>query len=173
MSQAPEVKETKAQRAERLKLEKNPWEAFNDVREFARAGRSSVVPEWTNLYFKWWGVYTQGDGVGEKYRGKGEQNHPGGSRRREHKDKLLFVLSRAGHRPPLYHLGLSENPHILLPDSFHLGCRPSQSRRPLWTRNVAQWKLGFDDGKSIKRRVDLGGNGRHQSCFARAGPVRR
>ena len=64
MSQAPEVKETKAQRAERLKVEKNPWEAFNDVREFARAGRSSVVPEWANLYFKWWGVYTQGDGVG-------------------------------------------------------------------------------------------------------------
>ena len=64
MTQAPEVKETKAQRAERLKREKNPWEAFNEVREFARAGRSSVVPEWANMYFKWWGVYTQGDGVG-------------------------------------------------------------------------------------------------------------
>jgi len=46
MTQAAEVKETKAQRAERLKREKNPWEAFNEVREFARAGRSSVVPEW-------------------------------------------------------------------------------------------------------------------------------
>ena len=63
-SQPVEVKETKAQRAERLKREKNPWEAFNEVREFARAGRSSVVPEWANMYFKWWGIYTQGDGVG-------------------------------------------------------------------------------------------------------------
>ena len=58
------VKETKAQRSERLKLAKNPWEAFDDVRAFARAGRSSVVPEWASLYFKWWGIYTQGDGVG-------------------------------------------------------------------------------------------------------------
>ena len=64
MSEVAEVKETKAQRMERLKREKNPWEAFNEVREFARAGRSSVVPEWANAYFKWWGIYTQGDGVG-------------------------------------------------------------------------------------------------------------
>jgi sulfite reductase (ferredoxin) len=64
MSQAGEVKETKAQRAERLKREKNPWETFNEVREFARTGRASVLPEWAGTYFKWWGVYTQGDGVG-------------------------------------------------------------------------------------------------------------
>ena len=57
-------KETKAQRSERLKLAKNPWEAWDEVREFARAGRDSVLPEWTGLYFKWWGVYTQGDGKG-------------------------------------------------------------------------------------------------------------
>ena len=57
-------KETKAQKMERLKLEKNPWEAFNEVREFARQGRASVVPEWASAYFKWWGVYTQGDGIG-------------------------------------------------------------------------------------------------------------
>jgi sulfite reductase (ferredoxin) len=64
MSQAVEIKETKAQRAERLKREKNPWETFNEVREFARTGRASVVPEWAGTYFKWWGVYTQGDGIG-------------------------------------------------------------------------------------------------------------
>ena len=64
MSEATPVKESKAQRVERLKLEKNPWEAFDEVRAFARAGRSSVVPEWASLYFKWWGIYTQGDGVG-------------------------------------------------------------------------------------------------------------
>jgi sulfite reductase (ferredoxin) len=58
------VKETKAQRAERLKRELNPWQAFDDVRRFAREGRASVTPEWAGNYFKWWGVYTQGDGAG-------------------------------------------------------------------------------------------------------------
>ena len=57
-------KETGAQRAERLKREKNPWAAFDDVLGFAREGRSSVTPEWASTYFKWWGIYTQGDGVG-------------------------------------------------------------------------------------------------------------
>jgi sulfite reductase (ferredoxin) len=61
---APSAKETKAQKAERLKLEKNPWEAWDEVRRFAREGRSSVLPEWAEFYFKWWGVYTQGDGAG-------------------------------------------------------------------------------------------------------------
>ena len=60
----PAPKETKAQRAERLKLAKNPWEAWDEVREFAQHGRDSVLPEWAGLYFKWWGVYTQGDGNG-------------------------------------------------------------------------------------------------------------
>jgi sulfite reductase (ferredoxin) len=60
----PAAKETKAQKAERLKLAKNPWEAFDEVRQFAREGRSAVVPEWAEFYFKWWGVYTQGDGAG-------------------------------------------------------------------------------------------------------------
>ena len=64
MTETTQPKETKAQKIERLKREKNPWEAFNEVREFARLGRSSVVPEWASAYFKWWGVYTQGDGVG-------------------------------------------------------------------------------------------------------------
>jgi sulfite reductase (ferredoxin) len=60
----PVVKETKAQRAERLKREKNPWAAFDEVRAFAREGRTSVLPEWAAFYFKWWGIYTQGDGAG-------------------------------------------------------------------------------------------------------------
>ena len=59
-----EPKETKAQRSERLKLAKNPWEAWEEVREFARQGRESVHAEWASLYFKWWGIYTQGDGLG-------------------------------------------------------------------------------------------------------------
>jgi sulfite reductase (ferredoxin) len=61
---APAVKETKAQRSERLKLEKNPWEAMEEIRQFAREGRASVLPEWAEFYFKWWGIYTQGDGAG-------------------------------------------------------------------------------------------------------------
>jgi len=58
------IKETKAQRSERLKLAKNPWDAWDEVRQFALEGRDAVLPEWTGLYFKWWGIYTQGDGVG-------------------------------------------------------------------------------------------------------------
>ena len=58
------VKETKAQRSERLKLEKNPWEAWDEVRQYAREGRASLIPEWAEFYMKWWGVYTQGDGAG-------------------------------------------------------------------------------------------------------------
>ena len=58
------AKETKAQRMERLKREKNPWEGLDEIRSFARRGRDSIPPEWLNAYFKWWGVYTQGDGVG-------------------------------------------------------------------------------------------------------------
>src|SRR3974390_356817 len=64
MTDAVQPKETKDQRVERLKLPKNPWEAFDEVRAFARAGRTSVVPDWASAYFKWWGIYTQGDGVG-------------------------------------------------------------------------------------------------------------
>jgi len=58
------TKETKAQKVERLKRAKNPWEALEIIKTFARQGRASVLPEWANLYFKWWGIYTQGDGSG-------------------------------------------------------------------------------------------------------------
>lgn len=60
----PPVKETKAQKLERLKRDKNPWDAFDELRAFARAGRDSLPPEWASTYLKWWGIYTQGDGVG-------------------------------------------------------------------------------------------------------------
>jgi sulfite reductase (ferredoxin) len=58
------VTETKAQRVERLKRERNPWEGLDDIRRFAREGFDSITPEWLGTYFRWWGVYTQGDGVG-------------------------------------------------------------------------------------------------------------
>ena len=62
MSQA--VTETKAQRVERLKRELNPWGAYAAIERFARDGVGSIPPEWLGTYFRWWGIYTQGDGVG-------------------------------------------------------------------------------------------------------------
>jgi sulfite reductase (ferredoxin) len=59
-----EAKETKAQRVERLKHAKNAWEHFDEIRDFARKGYSSIPPEWMGTYFRTWGVYTQGDGAG-------------------------------------------------------------------------------------------------------------
>jgi sulfite reductase (ferredoxin) len=59
-----EVKETKAQRVERLKRSKNAWQHFDEIREFARNGYASIPPEWFSTYFRSWGVYTQGDGAG-------------------------------------------------------------------------------------------------------------
>jgi sulfite reductase (ferredoxin) len=58
------VKETKAQRAERLKGQLNPWSAYAEIERFAREGWDAIPPEWLNTYFRWWGIYTQGDGVG-------------------------------------------------------------------------------------------------------------
>ncbi|HYV72918.1 MAG TPA: nitrite reductase [Candidatus Binatia bacterium] len=59
-----EVNETKAQRIERLKREKNAWEHLDEIRTFARKGHGSIPAEWLGTYFRAWGVYTQGDGVG-------------------------------------------------------------------------------------------------------------
>jgi sulfite reductase (ferredoxin) len=56
--------ETKTQRAERLKREKNAWERLDEIREFARQGYDSIPTEWLGTYFRPWGVYTQGDGAG-------------------------------------------------------------------------------------------------------------
>ncbi|MFI5103981.1 MAG: nitrite reductase, partial [Terriglobales bacterium] len=58
------AKESKAQRAERLKQEKNPWECLEEIRSFARGGYTDIPESWIKTYFRWWGVYTQGDGAG-------------------------------------------------------------------------------------------------------------
>jgi sulfite reductase (ferredoxin) len=58
------AKETKAQKAESLKRTMNPWEGLEEIRRFARQGFDSIPPEWIGTYFRWWGVYTQGDGAG-------------------------------------------------------------------------------------------------------------
>ncbi len=61
---ADSLQETKAQKVERLKREKNAWERIDEIRQFAREGHASIPPEWLGTYFRTWGVYTQGDGVG-------------------------------------------------------------------------------------------------------------
>ncbi len=58
------IKETKAQRAERLKQERNPWEMLPDLFRYARDGFASIPDEDLNQRFRWWGLYTQGDGQG-------------------------------------------------------------------------------------------------------------
>jgi sulfite reductase (ferredoxin) len=58
------TKETKAQRVERLKREKNAWDHLDEIRQFAREGHASIPPEWLGTYFRTWGIYTQGDGQG-------------------------------------------------------------------------------------------------------------
>jgi sulfite reductase (ferredoxin) len=58
------TKETKAQKVERLKRAMNPWDGLEEIRRFAREGFESIPPEWIGTYFRWWGVYTQGDGAG-------------------------------------------------------------------------------------------------------------
>lgn len=57
-------RETKTQRAERLKREKNPWAHLDELRAYARRGFDAIPQEWLNTYLRWWGVYTQGDGAG-------------------------------------------------------------------------------------------------------------
>ncbi len=60
---AEQPKETKAQRVERLKRELNPWDAQAEILRFAREGYEAIPPEWST-YFRWWGIYSQGDGRG-------------------------------------------------------------------------------------------------------------
>src|ERR1700677_922721 len=61
---AQPVKETKAQKTERLKRAMNPWDGLAEIRRVARGGFDSIPAEWIGTYFRWWGVYTQGDGAG-------------------------------------------------------------------------------------------------------------
>jgi len=61
---AAQQTETKAQRVERFKREKNPWECLEEIRSFGRQGFDSIPEPWLKTYFRWWGVYTQGDGAG-------------------------------------------------------------------------------------------------------------
>lgn len=58
------IKETPAQRVERVKREKAPWSILDEIRRYAREGFTSIPDEDLNIRFKAWGIYTQGDGGG-------------------------------------------------------------------------------------------------------------
>ncbi|HET8999249.1 MAG TPA: nitrite/sulfite reductase [bacterium] len=58
------IKESQTQRVERLKRERNPWEMLPDLIRYAQTGFASIPADDLNLRFRWWGLYTQGDGRG-------------------------------------------------------------------------------------------------------------
>jgi sulfite reductase (ferredoxin) len=58
------VKESSIQRIERLKRERNPWDMLPDLLRYAQTGFESIPADDLNLRFRWWGLYTQGDGLG-------------------------------------------------------------------------------------------------------------
>jgi sulfite reductase (ferredoxin) len=64
MDAKADTKETKAQKVERLKRSLNPWQCLEEIRRFAREGHAAIPAEWLGTYFRWWGVYPQGDGAG-------------------------------------------------------------------------------------------------------------
>ncbi|MEO6527986.1 MAG: nitrite/sulfite reductase [Gemmatimonadaceae bacterium] len=60
------VKESPAQRVERIKREKAPWSIMDDIRRYSREGFASISNEDLTVRFRAWGLYTQGDGRGTR-----------------------------------------------------------------------------------------------------------
>jgi sulfite reductase (ferredoxin) len=60
------VKETPAQRVERIKREKAPWSIMDDIRRYSREGFAAISNEDLTVRFRAWGLYTQGDGGGTR-----------------------------------------------------------------------------------------------------------
>jgi sulfite reductase (ferredoxin) len=60
------LKETAAQRVERIKREKPSWSIMDDIRQYAPLGFSAIPPDDLNVRFRAWGLYTQGDGNGTR-----------------------------------------------------------------------------------------------------------
>ena len=65
-TEAAPVKETAAQRVERIKREKAPWSILDDIRRYSREGFTSISNEDLTVRFRAWGLYTQGDGRGTR-----------------------------------------------------------------------------------------------------------
>lgn len=60
------IKETPAQRTERVKREKNPFEILPDLSRWAAGGFESIAKDDLDVRLRAWGLYTQGDGQGVK-----------------------------------------------------------------------------------------------------------
>lgn len=56
--------ETKAQKAERLKTEQNPWHELPRLFQQFRSGYGAIPAVDLSHRLRWWGLYTQGDGAG-------------------------------------------------------------------------------------------------------------
>ena len=65
-SELTPVKETPAQRVERIKREKAPWSIMDDIRRYSREGFAAISNEDLTVRFRAWGLYTQGDGGGTR-----------------------------------------------------------------------------------------------------------
>ena len=60
------VKETAAQRVERIKRERPSWSILDDIRRYAAGGFGAIPPDDLSVRFRAWGLYTQGDGRGTR-----------------------------------------------------------------------------------------------------------
>jgi sulfite reductase (ferredoxin) len=60
------VKETPAQKVERIKREKASWSIMDDIRRYSREGFSAIDADDLTVRFRAWGLYTQGDGRGTR-----------------------------------------------------------------------------------------------------------
>src|SRR5690349_6364067 len=60
------VKETAAQRVERIKREKPSWDIMDDIRRYAPLGFDAIPKDDLAVRFRAWGLYTQGDGGGTR-----------------------------------------------------------------------------------------------------------
>ena len=58
------VKETVAQRVERIKREKPSWSILDDIARYAREGFDAISNDDLTVRLRAWGLYTQGDGQG-------------------------------------------------------------------------------------------------------------
>lgn len=58
------IKETRAQRQERIKNAQNPWQELPRLLASLRGGLENVAEDDLQVRLRWWGLYTQGDGAG-------------------------------------------------------------------------------------------------------------
>jgi len=60
------LKETAAQRVERIKRERASWDIMDDIRRYAPLGFDAIPKDDLTVRFRAWGLYTQGDGGGTR-----------------------------------------------------------------------------------------------------------